>query len=46
MYTYVADWAIPRAQWGEMDKNNAAEQKILDKALAGGTIVGRAPMRT
>ena len=40
MYTYVADWAIPRAQWGEMEKSNAADEKILDKALASGTIVG------
>lgn len=40
MYTYVADWAIPRAQWGEMEKSYAANQKILEKALANGTIVG------
>jgi hypothetical protein len=39
MYTYVGNWAIPRAQWAEMEKNNAADQKILDKALASGTIV-------
>ncbi|HEY7352184.1 MAG TPA: hypothetical protein VH596_05400 [Terriglobales bacterium] len=40
MYTYVADWVIPRAQWGEMEKSYAPDQKILDKALASGTIVG------
>jgi hypothetical protein len=40
MYSYVANWAIPRAQWGEMDKAYAPEQKILDQALAKGTIVG------
>jgi hypothetical protein len=40
MYTYVADWAIPRAQWGEMEKSYATDQKILDKAMANGTIVG------
>ena len=40
MYTYVADWVIPRAQWGEMEKSYAASQKILDKAMASGTIVG------
>jgi hypothetical protein len=39
MYTYVGFWNIPRAQWAEMEKNNAAEQKILDKALADGAIV-------
>jgi hypothetical protein len=40
MYSYVSFWDIPRAQWAEMDKNNAVDQKILDKALADGTIVG------
>ncbi len=40
MYSYVGFWNIPRAQWAEMDKNNAVDQKILDKALADGTIVG------
>lgn len=40
MYSYVADWVIPRAQWGEMEKSYAPNQKILDKALANGTIVG------
>ena len=39
MYSYVGNWAIPRAQWGEMDKANAADRKILDKAMASGTIV-------
>jgi hypothetical protein len=40
MYSYVGNWSIPRAQWAEMEKNTAADQKILDKALASGTIVG------
>lgn len=40
MYTYVGYWNIPRAQWGEMEKANAADQKTLEKALAGGAIVG------
>jgi hypothetical protein len=40
MYTYVADWDIPRAQWENMDKSFASDQKILDKAVADGTIVG------
>ena len=39
MYTYVADWSIPRAQWGDMEKNMAADQSTLQKALASGTIV-------
>jgi len=40
MYSYVANWQIPRAQWGDMAKANAADKGILDKALADGTIVG------
>jgi hypothetical protein len=40
MYSYVANWQIPRAQWADMEKANAADQPILDKALADGTIVG------
>jgi len=40
MYSYVANWQIPRAQWGDMAKANAGDKAILDKALADGTIVG------
>jgi hypothetical protein len=40
MYSYVSNWAIPRTQWGEMDKSYADDQKILDQAMAKGTIVG------
>jgi hypothetical protein len=39
MYTYVGNWNIPRAQWSEMQKNTAADQSVLEKALANGTIV-------
>jgi hypothetical protein len=40
MYSYVANWVIPRAQWGEMQKSNMDDAKLLDKGLADGTIVG------
>jgi hypothetical protein len=40
MYSYVGNWVLPRAQWAEMEKNNAADQKTLDKAVASGTLVG------
>jgi hypothetical protein len=40
MYSYIANWQIPRAQWADMDKASAADKTILDKALADGTIVG------
>jgi len=39
MYSYVGNWNIPRAQWAEMEKSDAADAKILDKAMANGTIV-------
>ncbi len=40
IYAYVSNWAIPRAQWGEMEKANGADQKILEKAMASGAIIG------
>ncbi len=39
MYSYVSNWSIPRAQWGEMEKSGAANQAILEKALTDGSIV-------
>ena len=39
MYSYVGLWTIPRAQWGDMAKADMADQKILDAAIASGTIV-------
>jgi len=40
IYTYVAQWDIPRAQWADMAKSYGSTQKLLDKAIADGTIVG------
>jgi len=40
MYSYVANWNIPRAQWADMEKSNATSQALLEKALANGSIVG------
>jgi len=40
MYTYVANWAIPRAHWADMAKDAAATDKVLEKALANGALVG------
>jgi hypothetical protein len=39
MYTYVGYWNIPRGQWGEMAKYDAADEKLMEKAFASGTIV-------
>src|ERR1700743_27310 len=40
LYTYAADWNIPREKWGDMGKSYASAQKMMDKAVADGTIVG------
>ncbi|MFO1467161.1 MAG: hypothetical protein U1F35_12120 [Steroidobacteraceae bacterium] len=39
LYTYESSWEIPRAKWADMDKGELATIKVLDKALADGTIV-------
>jgi hypothetical protein len=39
LYTYVANFTIPRARWGDMDKQVATDDKIMDKAVADGTLV-------
>jgi hypothetical protein len=39
MYSYVSNWNIPRPQWADMQKANASDQPVLDKALANGTLV-------
>jgi hypothetical protein len=40
MYTYVAFWTIPRAQWADFVKQNASEEKMMEKSVADGGIVG------
>ncbi len=39
IYTYVASWAIPRAHWADMEKPNAAEQRVLEQAMSDGAVV-------
>jgi hypothetical protein len=39
-YSYASFWTIPRAQWPEMAKADAADKVIMDKAIANGTIIG------
>jgi hypothetical protein len=38
MYSYIAIWNIPRAQWAARENQAAAARKILDRAIANGTI--------
>src|SRR5690349_193120 len=38
-YTYVAQWSIPRAQWGDMAKMQQANTTVLDRLVTDGTLV-------
>jgi hypothetical protein len=38
-YTYVSTWAVPRAMWGDYQRNQAADDAIMSKAVADGTLV-------
>lgn len=40
MYTYVAFWTLPRTQWADFAKQAASEEKMMEKAVADGTVVG------
>lgn len=39
VYTYVAEWDVPRAQWGDMTKLDEDDRPVLDKLMAEGTII-------
>jgi hypothetical protein len=39
MYTYVSEWAVPRAKWTEYAKPDAASQKVMDQAVGDGTLI-------
>ena len=38
VYTYVAQWSIPRAQWGDMTKMQQSNSAPLDRLVADGTL--------
>jgi hypothetical protein len=40
LYTYVTMWGVPRAQWGDMAKIDAAQKTAADPLVANGTLVG------
>jgi hypothetical protein len=40
LYTYVALWSLPRAQWADWAKEQAGDEKTLQDAVAKGTLVG------
>jgi hypothetical protein len=40
LYTYVSEWAVPRAMWADYLKMDEADTADMKKALSDGTIVG------
>ena len=40
VYTYVAQWEVPRAQWADMVKADDADRSIFDKLVAEGNLIG------
>lgn len=40
VYTYVAQWAVPRASWPAYEKGIPGTKTTMDKLMADGTIVG------
>ena len=42
MYSYIAEWAVPRAQWADMEKVDDQEKALMEKLIADGTIVSYA----
>lgn len=39
LYSYIANWQIPRANWADMNKGVEPVNAIMEKAMADGTIV-------
>jgi len=39
VYTYVSEWAVPRAMWADYKKEDDADVEVMKKALTDGTIV-------
>jgi hypothetical protein len=40
IYTYVAQWEVPRPDWPAFEKNDAAQKPLFEKLIADGTIIG------
>jgi hypothetical protein len=38
-YTYVSEWAIPRAQWGAFEKERDQQNTAMQRLVADGTII-------
>lgn len=40
IYTYLSEWAVPRAQWADMIKLDEQDKPLLDKLVSDGTLTG------
>ncbi len=40
IFTYVAQWGVPRAMWGDVEKMNEDNKTIMDGLVADGTLLG------
>jgi hypothetical protein len=40
VYTYIAQWDAPRAQWPDMVSADEKDKPVLDKLVADGTLLG------
>jgi hypothetical protein len=40
IYTYVAQWGVPRPDWSTFEKYDASQKPVFDKLIADGTIIG------
>jgi hypothetical protein len=38
LYTYVSEWAVPRAMWNDYQKSQAQEDEMMKKLVADGTL--------
>jgi hypothetical protein len=38
-YTFVSNWAVPRAQWSDFEKNQEQTNALLERLVADGTLV-------
>lgn len=39
LYTYVSEWAVPRAMWEEFSKNETLQAEMYKKAVGDGTLI-------
>lgn len=46
MYTYVAEWAVPRGDWAAYEKATSGDKQYFDKLIADGTIAAYGTFKT